>query len=232
MARQYAARRLTKRDLAILEWIGRSGIAGEQQIMRRFWPDSRAETARDRLRQLVKAGLLTAHVCDVRRPGEDVYSLTGQGRRHFDPCERSRLQVGLPTVGEIRQQMIAQDAYLYLEEQARAHGEHLADWRAERELRADFRRTQAAAAREGQVIPDWEIADAQAVIAGADGARQTLDVEIDGQYYGRMLRQKVERCGAGGRPTLWVCASQRRAAAVQRIAAPYGNIRVVVVQEA
>jgi len=229
MARKYAAKRLTERDLAILQWIGRSGIAGEQQIMRRFWPGCREETARDRLRQLVKAGHLTPHICDVRWPGEAVYSLTAKGRLQFDPSERTRLHLGLPTAGEIRQQLIAQDTYLYLEEQARARGEHLTDWRAERELRGDFRRGQTDAERDGQDAPDWEIADAQAVIEGADGARQALDLEIDGQYYGRMLREKVGRFGAGGRPTLWVCSSKRRAAAVQKIAAPYTNIRVVVV---
>jgi hypothetical protein len=66
------------------------------------------------------------------------------------------------------------------------------------------------------------------VIANADGAITTLDVEIDGQYYGRMLRQKVAQYGQSGRPTLWVCTANR-AATVQRATLMYPNIRVLVV---
>jgi hypothetical protein len=229
MPRRYAVKRITERDRQILQWTGRHGLASDEQLARRFWSGKRVSTARDRLAQLAKAGYLEQHACDARKPGERVYSLTRQGRLLFTGAERERLQVGLPAPGEIKQQLLAQEAYMRLEDQVAEEGHRLAYWRSERELRGEFRRAQQSAEQEHKEAPDWEIADAQAVITDGNGeVVEEVDVEIDGQYYGKMLRAKAARFGRGGRPTVWVC-EPHRAKIVQGAIRPYANIRILVV---
>jgi DNA-binding PadR family transcriptional regulator len=228
MARRQAARRLTDRDYAILRWIGQAGIAAEEQLQRRFWTGRSRETAQGRLTQLVKAGYLEQTTCDARGQEEVVYALTRQGHRQFAVAERALLQVGLPPLKARQQQLLAQEAYIRLDAEARAAGGRVHEWRSERVLRSEFRRAQQAAIRWGQPPPTWEIADGQVVIVTADGLIQEIDIEIDGQYYGRMLRSKAARFGAGGRPTLWVCTANR-VHAVSAAIEPYSNIRILAV---
>lgn len=230
MARRYAAKQLTKRDLRLLSWIGQAGIAALDQLQRHFWAGRHVQTAQDRLAQLVKMGYLHRTLCDIRRAeGEWIYSLTHQGRQQFAPQERAQLRVGQPGPGELAQQLLAQEVYLHLAEEARAQGGELVAWRAERDLRGAFHRLARQAERQHGAPPAWEIPDAQAVIVTADGSTQEVDIEIDGQYYGKMLRQKAVRFGTGGRPTLWVCVPAREPV-VRRATQPYANIRVLVVR--
>lgn len=229
MAGKRAARQITARDEALLRRIGQAGIAGEAQLHRDYWAGAQLRTAQDRLTQLSKAGYIERQVCDVRRPGEVVYTLTRKGRLLFDQAERPRLHVGLPAAHELKQQLIAQDAYSQVAAEIAAAGGTWGDWRGERDLRSEFRREQQAAAQAGSPAPTREIADAEAVWTDAAGTPHTLDVEIDGQYYGKMLRQKLARFGESGRPTLWVCASPKRAANVTAAAAQWPTIRVITV---
>ncbi|MDQ2808015.1 MAG: replication-relaxation family protein [Chloroflexota bacterium] len=229
MAHRFAARQLTTRDRELLRWIGQAGIASEGQIHRRYWAGKRLGTAQDRLLQLRKAKLVEQHRCDVARPGETVYTLTRKGRLLFEQAERSRLHVGLPAAHEIKQQLVAQDAYIYLAAEVQAAGGTWGDWRSERELRSEFRQAQNAATAGGPSAPTWEIADAQAVWTDATGSVQIVDVEIDGQYYGKMLARKLARFGGSGRPTVWICDNPRRAANIARAAAAWPTIRVITV---
>jgi len=229
MPRRYAVKRTTARDLQLLQWIGQHGLAAEPLLAQRFWCGKRDATARDRLAQLVQAGYLERHTCDARRPGDRVYTLTRPGRLLFAPAEQERLQLGLPAPGERKQQLLVQEAYLLLEAEAATQGQQLAYWRGEREIRSAFRRAQQVAAHAHRAAPDWESPDAQAVLTDSNGeVVAEVDVEIDGQYYGRMLREKAQRFGQGGRPTVWVC-EPRRTRIVQRAIQPYPNIRVLVV---
>jgi hypothetical protein len=226
MSHPAAACHLLARDLAILRWVGRGGIAAESQLSGRFWPGCRAATARDRLRQLVKADYLARYICDERRPGEVVYTLKPCGRRLFSPDEQRTLQIGLPAAGVRRQQLVAQDAYEYLEQEAHAQGGRLVAWHGEAALRRALYRTARAGPRQAPAGPT-EIPDAQVQIAGADGYTRTYDIEIDGQYHGQMLRKKLDAFGTGGHPTLWFCTAPARAAHIRQAVARYPNIRVI-----
>jgi hypothetical protein len=228
MARRNAAHQLTDRDRAILCWIGQAGIATVDQVARFAWPGRSMETARDRLRRLVKAGYLQQTTCDARQPGEPVYTLTRAGWLMFPRQERERLRIGLPLPYERMQQLLSQEAYLRLAAEAQFAGGTLVAWRSERELRGDLREPGHTPAPIGQHPPLEEIPDGQAVITNADGTIMTFDVEIDGQYYGRMLLQKAQHYGQGGHPTIWVCTA-KRAPIVQRATRAYPNIRVLVV---
>jgi hypothetical protein len=209
-----------------MRWVGRAGIAAETQIHRGFWAGRNIQTTRDRLAQLVRAGYLEQTTCDARGKEEVVYTLTHRGRRQFTAAEREQLQVGLPPLKARQQQLLAQEAYLHLAAEARRAGGMLREWRPERELRAEFRRAQQAAVHRHQPAPTWEIADGQAVIVDADGFVREIDIEIDGQYYGQMLRSKAARFGAGGRPILWACTANR-VQTVSEAIEPYGNIHIL-----
>ncbi len=228
MARRDAARQLTARDHAILHWIGQAGIASADQVARFAWAGRHLETAQNRLRRLVNAGYLQQATSDAQQPGGLVYSLTRQGWILFPRQERERLRIGPPLPYERTQQFLSQEAYLRLAAEAQIAGGTLVVWRSERELRSDMGARGQVAARVEQHPTVDEIPDGQAVIANADGTTTKLDVEIDGQYYGRMLRQKAAHYGQGGHPTIWVCTANR-APIVQRATRAYPNIRVLVV---
>src|SRR5690242_14045350 len=99
-------KQLTDRDMSVLEWAGRAGIAAMDQVANRFWPQRSLRTAEERVRRLARAGYLEVHTCDLRRPGEMVVCLTEAGRNLFDPVLRERLQVDLPSPAEVRQQLM------------------------------------------------------------------------------------------------------------------------------
>jgi hypothetical protein len=222
------ARQVTDRDRAVLHWIGQAGIASLEQVARFAWADQRRRTAQERLRRLVRLGYLQQAFGAARPQDGLVYSLTRQGWLLFPPEERDQLQIGWPPPRIQAQQLLSQEAYLHLALEAQAGGSTLISWRTERELRRELQSVGQTAVSPGAPPPADEVPDGQAVIADADGAITTLDIEIDGQYYGRMLRQKVAQYGQSGRPTVWVCIANR-AGTVQRATQMYPNIRVLVV---
>ncbi len=228
---------MTARDRNILFWTGQAGIASLDQLARHFWAGKSKHTALDRLRQLVRAGYLEMHVCDVRIPGETVYTLSEKGYMQFGYAYRERLHIGLPAPAEIKQQLLAQEAYLMLEAQVSQQGGKLVEWKSERELRAEFRRAQVTV-RHNRVrlspsspelmMSPVEIPDAQLVISTARGEHEILDIEIDGSYYGNMLWEKAARLGRSEHRIIWICTEQR-AEYVQAAVANYPNITVLVV---
>jgi hypothetical protein len=225
MTRRYTASQLTERDHQILYWTGHAGIASLAQLARHFWSGKQESTAGTRLTQLVKAGYLDAEFCRTDVPWEPVYSLTRKGWLLFKPPMRDRLHIGLPAHAARKQQLLSQEAHLWLGTTAEAAGGCLTDWRTEHELRAAWYRKHERFAH--NLLPDEEIPDAQAVIVAPDGARREIDIEIDGQYFGASLWGKAARIGRQSRPTLWICSAPR-ADYLRGVLHDYPNIRVVV----
>jgi hypothetical protein len=225
MTCRHAASQLTERDRQILYWTGHAGIASRSQLARHFWAGKQEATAGKRLAQLVKAGYLDMRFYGATMPGERIYSLTRKGWLVFDAYTRDKLQIGLPTAAALKQQLLAQEAYLWLVASAQSEGGRLIGWRTERELHAAWYLKHVKIAR--NLLPDEEIADAQAVIVTRDDSQQKIDIEIDGQYFGASLQGKAARIGQIGRRTLWICSASR-AQYLRRVLDPYPNIRVVV----
>jgi hypothetical protein len=228
MARRNAAGYLTRRDLHILHWVGLGGLASLDQLARRFWPSMQASAALDRLRQLVKGGYLAMHRCDEWTAGERVFCLTKRGAQQFEPWVREQLYCGLPPAGEIKQQLLAQEAYLRLEAQVHIEGGRIVEWLPERRLRASLMSARYRAKQSGARLSQVSIPDAQVEIVSAKGERQLFYVEIDGAYYGRMLRQKAYALQESGHRVVWVC-TKGRAGYIGRAVAPYRNIEVLCV---
>lgn len=235
MARRSAVGWPTDRDRNILQWVGQGGVATLDQLARRFWPSKGVDAALNRLRQLVKAGYLETHVCDswcpggTERRGERVFALTQQGFMQFNPSERQHFYVGLPPPAEIGQQILAQEAYLRLEMQAREQGAQLVGWKSERALRAELLRSHHHMLRpgaRGEDLLQRDIPDAEVVILTASGERQILYVEVDGAYYGKMLWQKAGGLAKSGHPVIWVCTLSR-ADYIRKAVAEYPNIQVL-----
>lgn len=222
------AKQLTPRDTELILWIGRAGVASLDQVARRFWAGRSLQTAEGRLRRLVRAGYLERHSCNIRRVGEPVFCLTEQGYREFGTAYRERLQVGLPTHLEMKQQLMAQDAYLLLDAQIQREGSRLVEWRSERELRAEFRRRNAATRRKGELWSPLDIPDAQATVITGQGQEELLYIEIDGAYYGKMLCEKAKCLAGSGHRVVWVC-TQERAPYVEKALACYPNIQVLLI---
>lgn len=222
------AKRLTPRDAHILLWIGLAGIASQDQVARRFWGGKSRRTADERMRRLVRSGYLEMHGCSVRTPGEPVFCITEQAYREFGSAQRERLQVGLPSPSEIRQQLMAQDAYLLLEANIVRDGSRLVDWRPERELRAEFQLAHSPTQQRKWASPPADIPDAQVTIITGQGEVKTLYVEIDGVYYGKMLCEKAKCLGKSEHNVVWVC-TQERAGYVEKAVAGYPNIQVLVI---
>ena len=212
---------LTDRDREILRFVGRNGVAALGQIHDRYWHTAKERTALKRLQYLVNTEYLLGDQTQARRPGgETIYGLTRKGAKELGYMSAARLTIGLPNHAEMKQQLYMQDALVRLEENLEARGAVLVEWRSERELRGEQRREQIAlkgrAAGSRSRLDFEDIADAQAIIEEGDGSVTTLDIEVDGAYYGRMLANKLSNLGRSGRPTLWVTVGARRAARIRR----------------
>lgn len=247
------ARVLTERDRDLLLFVGTQEVTSLEQLARRFWPEARLSTAQDRLTQLVRSEYLRSKRCYTRnaqKAGELVYSLTRKAVPLFSIAEQARLHVGLPPSNDIEHRLLANEVRLRLEEQLYADGGRLIGWHSERELRADCGREVARRVRVTANMPaakdlstvnahgagfkpgivgrkQLDIADARAVIQSCDGTIQEIDIEIDGQYYGRMLQEKAESLGRGSRPVLWACSGPGRVATVTRVVLGFPNITVM-----
>ena len=224
---------LTDRDLAILRWIGFGGIASLEQLAVRFWQSSnQITTAKARLARLEGAGLLRRAWCHKRGKPELVYTLTARGVKELPPIVQDRVRPGWPPSGEIVQQLMANDAQALIERELQPKGARIIEWRTARELRAEYGKEVARANYEGRNLPHTEIADAQIEIQAKDGSKTIVDIELDGQYFGRMLEEKMKGFGKQkSRRVWWVCTAAR-SNIISAAALPYRNIRVVVLTPA
>ena len=221
------AKALTERDRALLHFVGQGGLATHSQLHQQFWGEAQRRTAYDRVQQLAKAGWLKRETVDVRKPGEIVYTLTAKGAKHFTKPERARLIIGLPAHHELKQQLIAQDVRIALEREYKAQGYELHDWQNERDLRRAQRIGRQGQGRRGR--PMDEIGDAHATFVNpTTGEQVELPIEVDGQYYGKMLDKKLKGCRAMGKPMLWATSGGQRAERIRSMTTD-SNIRVFTV---
>ena len=209
----------TDRDLAVLRDIGQNGIATFAYIKAYYWPDQLGWTCRERLTQMERAGWITKEYISLRKPGELTFSLTQLGAEHFTRPESQRFMIGPLARHEIRQQLDALEARVALTKQYDALGFRLLDWKNERELRS--RQTSTAGT---------EIADCLAsFVNDSTGQVVELDIEIDGQYFGKMLEKKIAVLAATGRPSVWA-TSAGRAGRIRQAVAAFPNISVLVLE--
>jgi DNA-binding PadR family transcriptional regulator len=225
-----AAKAVTERDLQIMARIGEGGLASFDQIKRLYWANAQDRTAHDRLTQLVKAGFLSCHRLDPKHGGHTVYTLTNKGANNFEKARAQRLMIGLPAANEIKQQLLAQAGRIAIERQlaTQGQGDRLVEWRSERELRSEAAKARNRRRPFGNVA---DIADASMSVESADGTTTQTAIEIDGQYYGKMLTKKINSLAKSGQPVVWVTSGAGRGARIQSEVQQAGatNISVLVV---
>lgn len=190
--------------------LGTDGVASFKVIHEKFWPGAMERTCRERLTQLEKAGWIESHFVDSRNLKDVlVFTLTGTGaREHFNLFERKFMIKGLPSAGEIYQQLMAQQARFRLQKRLKERGLELAGWLNERQLRSQARLQRKPGTRAWGSLGG--IADAQAVILNpATGEIVNHNIEVDGAYYGKMLRNKIAGIARGGIYTIWVTTPNR-----------------------
>lgn len=201
--------RLTERDLKVLEWIGCCGGDELRHISARYWPLCKPHTADVRLMKLVTEGYLS--VTRDRRDVTRTFFLTEKAAKSLPGVSRLHLQIGVgPDVTRAQSRMLPM-AISTIEANARAQGGELIYWRTEREVRAALLRRKVD-------NEELSMADGQAVIRGADGRFHELNVEIDGEYYGKMLTEKLEKLTEHRQATLWCCTRARAAYLRKRLA--------------
>lgn len=202
MAGYTKAKVVTERDQELMRFIGQGGVATLDQLHRRHWPKAQLQTARDRLSQLEKAGWIKAQPVSAGGHGNEIaFTLTRKGAALFPKSEAERFYIGLPSVSELKQQLKAQDARIQFEKYLTQRGEKLIYWKSEREIRSEFYRELFAYNKKHGYAHNkrhWDrpsvddIADAQATVMDSHGNERTINIEIDGQYYGKMLDKKIE----------------------------------------
>lgn len=234
---------LTARDFSVMRLIGTDGLASFKTLHAKFWPLAKARYCRDRLRKLEKAGWLESHyVVDTHKESSIlVFTLTPSGAKaHFNQVERQAMMIGLPAYAEIHQQLMAQQARFILEERLkRKEGEkggeeeggglHLIEWNNERQLRSEARLRLRPGSRSWGRLSG--VADARArIINPKTGEVFEQLIEVDGHYFGKMLRQKIARIAADGKKTLWVTTSDRRVKILKEVSqAAAENIELLIV---
>jgi len=135
MAGYTRAKVVTERDKELMRFIGQGGVATLDQLHRRHWPNAQVQTARDRLSQLEKAGWIKAQPVSAGGQGNEIaFTLTRKGAALFPRSEAERFYIGLPSLGELKQQLRGQDARIQLERYLAQRGERLLYWKSEREI--------------------------------------------------------------------------------------------------
>jgi Replication-relaxation len=211
------AKILTERDYALMRFIGSGGVATLNQIQRKFWADAKERTCRERLLQLEKTGYLKTYFVDARIGGEQVFIITPQGAKQFSQMERKFFFTSLPAKHELKQQLIAQDVRLKLEQDLTAQGKKLTVWKNEHQLRSEVYHATGIKFGNSAGIPD-----ARAVIEDSKGKIEEIDIEVDGGYFGKMLNAKLDALVHGGRAGIWVTTKGR----ANRIIQILDNLRV------
>jgi hypothetical protein len=208
---------LTAFTRQILYCIGQGGVATDDQLTRRFWSRARPRSAYRQLYRLVAEGYLLVQPWSFPTRKTFLYALTEAGAQALG-VRPPHVYIGWPRYGEMAHLILGQETRLLLETRLAVTGGVLLAWRAERLLRHLYLRAQM----------HGEIPDAQADFCLAVGdPMETVDVEIDGQYYGQMLARKAAGYGAHPRRVLWACLTQR-AALVEAVIAPYPNVELLV----
>lgn len=196
------------RAIEILEFIGTDGIASLENLHHKFWPLQSLGTCRKYLSQFEKIGWLKSYFIHVFKPGQLVFTLTAKGaKENFSQTARKNLMVGLPANLEIKQQLLAQNARLQLEKQLAAKGERIIEWLNERQLRRETVRNIKSGISTLYALND--IADARMTVQTQEGRIYRQEIEIDGEYYGQMLKNKIETYKRKGSPIFWVTTPNR-----------------------
>jgi hypothetical protein len=208
---------LSTRNQVILRWIGEGGVATRQQLTRRYWSDARPRTAYRQLQRLVSSGYLLMRPWHIATRQEVIYALTPEGGWVLN-AGAPHLYIDWPSHGEIDHLIRGQEVRSLLEQRLAARGGTLIQWRSERLLR----HLQPPSTQPG------DIPDAQMIVRPTqNGPIETVDIEIDGKYYGQMLAGKAAQYGDYTRPVLWVC-EPHRAPLVGTAIQSYPNIELLV----
>ena len=133
---------IMERDLEVLKFIGNGGIASESQIHAKYWSGAKEQTCRERLEKLKKAGLLKSEITNVRDlKGERIFSLQPEAYKLFSRAIQDRFFNKI-TNSEKKQQLLAQEALLKLEQEWAEQGKVLMDWKHEREIKGALKKQQ------------------------------------------------------------------------------------------
>lgn len=196
---------LTDRDRALLHAVVSRRVMTLAQIHGRFWPEAAMATCQDRLRDLVRAGMLSHETTMARGRLEHIYLPTRMTRsllKSFGAEEMASRRP--PAASEMSHLLATGDVLDRLEER---YG--LLRFEDEHTLRA------ALAAHLGRGGQRGALPDLHVELAAPLLGRSSWDIEVDGAYFGQLLHHKVLRLAALGRPVLWVCFSGPRLARLQ-----------------
>ena len=101
----------------------------------------------------------------------------------------------------------------------------IVNWKHEREIKSALRHQQNKGVDTSQV----EVGDAQATIRDqTTGEIYDVEIEVDGEYYGKMIKNKIDRFAASNKPTIWVTTPDRAAMITNRIS-NHPNITLLMV---
>jgi DNA-binding PadR family transcriptional regulator len=217
--------KIMEHDLEVLKFIGKGGLASHSQVHAKFWPIAKEQTCLERLEKLQKAGYLKSQLIDIVNPKrEKIYLLTPDGSKLFSRAIQDRFFKNV-TNSEIKQQLLAQDALLRLEKEWAEQGKVIVNWKHERELKSELSHQQ----RKGIDTRQVEVGDAQATVRDdATGEIYQVEIEVDGEYYGKMLNGKIDRFAASNKPTIWVTTPDRAKMINSRII-NHPNISLLVI---
>lgn len=194
---------VTDRDKHLIRLAAKGQVYSLEQAHSLYWHKADGsladkKTAQARLAVLVQAGYLCTGYTSVRKPGEQIYWLTISGAGLLTRVEQDRAIIGRPSPYEMRQQLDAIDARIKLESLLATRNATLLDWTGERELRSEQSSAIKAKVHDlGRLLTQDElnemphIPDAEALIKDVSGPIYRLAIEIDGAYFGSMLRSKI-----------------------------------------
>jgi DNA-binding PadR family transcriptional regulator len=199
--------KIMERDLEVLKFIGKGGIASLSQIHTRFWSGAKESTCYQRLHVLKKAGLVRSEMA-TDHLGKDTLVLLLQPAAYnlFGRAIQDRFFTNIT-------------------------GKSIENWTTEREIKRELAKKQYQNKGKSKSVKtsQVEVADAQALIRDdISGELYEVEVELDGFYYGKMLQGKIDRFAASKKPTIWVTTPDRAEMIASKIS-NHSNITLFVV---
>ena len=182
--------------------VGRLGCMSEDQLYRIFGARLSKESFKDRMREIENSGYLASKVIDARGRPERVYHLHRgtKLRELFKPDELKALQVKMPASSELRSVLRTHDILLKVQEKF-----SITSFVTEHQLKS--MKSLSGCYKTAPIVSDGRLTFGK---GNSGSAGVTLEVEVDGAYNGKKLKNKISSMASSGKMTVWVTYSQTR----------------------
>jgi hypothetical protein len=204
----------TERVKQICERIGLLGCVSLEQLHKAESPEITKQSLRDKMNDLVKAGLVKTKTVDAREKPETIFYLSRSARGLFTSDEWKKLQSELPAKSEQRSVLRTHDVLQKIQERFT-----VVSFVTEHQLKSEK-------SLSGNYYSGAQVADGRLTIQGRASSHDpvTFNIEVDGNYHGKTLRSKIASLGNSGQKVIWIAYGHTRVDRLADLCREFNNI--------